>query len=106
MEDGNNPVRAWLRDEVVSCERGEETCIGSDIRDPLAKQSPEWGMYASYCEYCRGAGNSPMNRKGFVDTVLNETRGKGVEHKKERARGSNYNKWILSGLRLRNDGDD
>lgn len=106
VEDGNNPVRAWLRDEVVSCGRGEETCIGSDIRDPLAKQSPEWGMYTSYCEYCRGAGNSPMNRKGFIDMVLNETRGKGVEHKKERARGSNYNKWILSGLRLRKDSDD
>lgn len=106
VEDGNNPVRAWLRDEVVSCGRGEETLIGSDIRDHAAVNSPEWGMYASYCDYCRGAGNVPVNRKSFVDMILTETRGKGVEHKKERVRGSNYNKWILSGLRLRKDSDD
>ena len=106
VEDGNNPVRAWLRDEVVSCGRGEETMVGSDIRDVVAKCSPDWGMYADYCHYCRGAGNVPMNRKGFTDSVLNEMRGKGVELIKERTRNANYNKTILSGLRLRKGSDD
>ncbi len=106
VEDGNNPVRAWLRDDVVSCGRGEETLIGNDIRDPLAKSSPEWGLYASYCDYCRGAGNTPTNRKGFVDTVLNEARGKGVEYIKETKRNHNKDKWILSFLRLRTLNDE
>ena len=105
VEDGNNPVRGWLRDDVVSCGRGEETLIGIDMRDVLAKGSRDWGMYASYCDYCRGAGNVPLNRKGFVDTVLNEMKGKGVEYIQE-TKGANRKKWILSGLRLRKDSDE
>ncbi|MFM7009779.1 MAG: DUF5906 domain-containing protein, partial [Betaproteobacteria bacterium] len=104
VEDGNNPVRAWLRDGVVSCDRGAETMIGSDIRDGNAKGSRDWGMYTDYCDYCRGAGNIPTNRKGFTDAVLNEMRGKGVEYVKE-TKGTNRDKWILSGLRLRKDTD-
>ena len=109
VEDGNNPVREWLRDNVVSCERGAETFLGDNLthdRDVCMHRPKDvWGLYSDYCGYCRGAGNMPKNRKGFVADVTTAMKGKGVEYVKE-TKGANRDKWILSGLRLRTPSDE
>lgn len=113
VEHDNNVVLAWMTDNVSRCARGEETPVGKDNSKSQAmvmptgyttgQQNPNHGLYADFCEYCRGVGQSPANRSNFIKNVETVCKQRNIpyEYGKETKRNQNRNNWIMLGFKLR-----
>lgn len=116
VEHDNSTVLSWLQENAARCERGEESPVGkcvpamynSTTGDKMNTQPRDYGLFADFCDYCKGIGQVAMNRINFTKEIASVCRQRGVtvEYVKERLRNGNYNQHILTGVRLRKDTDE
>lgn len=98
IELETNPLLAWANEQLMLCGGGDETKIGN------AHADPNDALYASYSDYCSGAGRRPVSSQSFSRNLLDQLQTRGIEtSKSRRGRGT-----VIVGLRLRrpDDGHD
>lgn len=115
VEHDNSTVLSWLQENAARCERGDESPVGKCVPamynstgDKMNTQPRDYGLFADFCDHCKGIGQVAMNRINFTKEIMSVCRQRGitVEYTKERLRNNNRNKYILTGIRLRKDTDE
>jgi putative DNA primase/helicase len=116
VEHDNSTVLSWLQENAARCERGEESPVGKCVPamfsqatgDKMNTQPRDYGLFADFCDHCKGIGQVAMNRINFTKEIMSVCRQRSitVEYTKERLRNNNRNQYILTGIRLRKDTDE
>lgn len=112
VEHDNDVVLAWLTENVTRCARGDETPVGKDnAKSPAmvvggyttGQHPPGYGLYADFCDYCRGVGQSPTKRSQFIKNVESVCKQRNIPYKyaREGNRNLKHKEMIMFGFKLR-----